>query len=154
MNSRFCHLARDTLDLHLVILFCHLIIYSSMYLWIYLLETSLTVQSKNSRTSFIDSFLWSLAWHFRLSLVCGNLKPWHLDRHRLKTSNKQFSRAFFVNVLLSCFVCHIMPESIANLTRENNDLKSKVSTLKEEISRLKDLFQQQSSRLCRSLPSY
>ena len=94
MNSRFCHLARDTLDLHRLILFCHLIIYSSMYLWIYLLETSLTVQSKNSRTSFIDSFLWSLAWHFRLSLVCGNLKPWHLDRHRLKTSNKQFSRAF------------------------------------------------------------
>jgi len=37
-----------------------------------------------------------------------------------------------------------MPESIANL-RENNDLKSKVSTLTEEISRLKDLFQQQSS---------
>ena len=40
-------------------------------------------------------------------------------------------------------MCHIMPESIANLKRENNDLKSKVST--EEISRLKDLFQQQSS---------
>ena len=39
-----------------------------------------------------------------------------------------------------------MPESIANLRRENNDLKSKVSTLTEEISRLKDLFQQQSSR--------
>ena len=38
-----------------------------------------------------------------------------------------------------------MPESIANLKRENNDLKSKVSTLTEEISRLKDLFQQQSS---------
>ena len=38
-----------------------------------------------------------------------------------------------------------MPESIANLRRENNDLKSKVSTLTEEISRLKDLFQQQSS---------
>ena len=34
-----------------------------------------------------------------------------------------------------------MPESIANLRRENNDLKS----LTEEISRLKDLFQQQSS---------
>ena len=30
-----------------------------------------------------------------------------------------------------------MPESIANLKRENNDLKSKVSTLTEEISRLK-----------------
>ena len=40
---------------------------------------------------------------------------------------------------------HIMPESIANLRRENNDLKSKVSTLTEEISRLKDLIQQQSS---------
>ena len=40
-------------------------------------------------------------------------------------------------------MCHIMPESIANLKRENNDLKSKVSM--EEISRLKDLFQQQSS---------
>ena len=39
-----------------------------------------------------------------------------------------------------------MPESIANLKRENNDLKSKVSMLTEEISRLKDLFQQQSSR--------
>ena len=38
-----------------------------------------------------------------------------------------------------------MPESTANLRRENNDLKSKVSTLTEEISRLKDLFQQQSS---------
>ncbi|CAH3192480.1 unnamed protein product [Porites evermanni] len=38
-----------------------------------------------------------------------------------------------------------MPESIANLRRENNDVKSKVSTLTEEISRLKDLFQQQSS---------
>ena len=38
-----------------------------------------------------------------------------------------------------------MPESIANLKRENNDLKSKVSTLTEEISRLKDLVQQQSS---------
>ena len=38
-----------------------------------------------------------------------------------------------------------MPESIANLNRENNDLKSKVSTLTEEISRLKDLFQQQRS---------
>ena len=38
-----------------------------------------------------------------------------------------------------------MPESIANPRRENNDLKSKVSTLTEEISRLKDLFQQQSS---------
>ena len=38
-----------------------------------------------------------------------------------------------------------MPESIANLRRENNDLKSKVSTLTEEISRLKDLVQQQSS---------
>ena len=38
-----------------------------------------------------------------------------------------------------------MPESIANLKRENNDLKSKVSTLTEEISRLKDLIQQQSS---------
>ena len=37
-----------------------------------------------------------------------------------------------------------MPESIANLRRENNDLKSKVLTLTEEISRLKDLFQQQS----------
>ena len=35
-----------------------------------------------------------------------------------------------------------MPESIANLKRENNDLKSKVSTLTEEISRLKDLFQE------------
>ena len=30
-----------------------------------------------------------------------------------------------------------MPESIANLKRENNDLKSKVSTLTEEILRLK-----------------
>ena len=39
-----------------------------------------------------------------------------------------------------------MPESIANLKRENNDLKSKVSMLTEEISRLKNLFQQQSSR--------
>ena len=38
-----------------------------------------------------------------------------------------------------------MPESIANLKRENNDLKSKVSTSTEEISRLKDLFQQQRS---------
>ena len=38
-----------------------------------------------------------------------------------------------------------MPESIANLKRENNDLKSKVSKLTEEISRLKDLIQQQSS---------
>ena len=38
-----------------------------------------------------------------------------------------------------------MPESIANLKRENSDLKSKVSTLTEEISRLKDLIQQQSS---------
>ena len=38
-----------------------------------------------------------------------------------------------------------MPESITNLKRENNDLKSKVSTLTEEISRLKDLIQQQSS---------
>ena len=38
-----------------------------------------------------------------------------------------------------------MPESIANLTRENNDLKSKFSTLTEDFSRLKDLFQQQSS---------
>ena len=36
-----------------------------------------------------------------------------------------------------------MPESIANLRRENNDLKSKVLTLTEEISTLKDLFQQQ-----------
>ena len=34
-----------------------------------------------------------------------------------------------------------MPESIANLRRENNDLKSKVSTLTEEISRLKDLVE-------------
>ena len=38
-----------------------------------------------------------------------------------------------------------MPESIANLRRENNDLQSNVLTLTEEISRLKDLFQQQSS---------
>ena len=38
-----------------------------------------------------------------------------------------------------------MPESIANLTRENNDLKSKFSTLTEDFSRIKDLFQQQSS---------
>ena len=38
-----------------------------------------------------------------------------------------------------------MPESIANLKRENSDLKSKVSTLTEEISRLKDLIQQQSN---------
>ena len=38
-----------------------------------------------------------------------------------------------------------MPESIVNLRKENNDLKSKVSTLTEEISRLKDLIQQQSS---------
>ena len=38
-----------------------------------------------------------------------------------------------------------MPESIANLRKENNDLKSKVSTLTEETSRLKDLIQQQSS---------
>jgi len=38
-----------------------------------------------------------------------------------------------------------MPESIANLKRENSDVKSKVSTLMEEISRLKDLIQQQSS---------
>ena len=30
-----------------------------------------------------------------------------------------------------------MPESTANLKRENNDVKSKVSTLTEEISRLK-----------------
>lgn len=42
-------------------------------------------------------------------------------------------------------MCHIMPESIANLRKENSDLKSKVSTLTEEISRLKDLIQQQSS---------
>ena len=38
-----------------------------------------------------------------------------------------------------------MPESIANRRKENIDLKSKVSTLREEISRLKDLIQQQSS---------
>ncbi|XP_068675716.1 kinetochore protein Nuf2-like [Montipora foliosa] len=38
-----------------------------------------------------------------------------------------------------------MPESIVNLRKENNYLKSKVSTLTEEISRLKDLIQQQSS---------
>ena len=43
-----------------------------------------------------------------------------------------------------------MPESIANLKRENNDLKSKVSTLTEETSRLKDLFQQQR---CSAAPS-
>ena len=52
---------------------------------------------------------------------------------------------FYIFVSFSCFVFHIMPESIANLKRENNDLKSKVSTLTEEISRLKDLIQQQSS---------
>ena len=38
-----------------------------------------------------------------------------------------------------------MPESIANLRKENNDLKSKVFTLTEEISRPKDLIQEQSS---------
>ena len=38
-----------------------------------------------------------------------------------------------------------MPESIVNLRKENNDLKSKVSALSEEISRLKDLTQQQNS---------
>ena len=38
-----------------------------------------------------------------------------------------------------------MPESIANLRKENNDLKSKVSTSTEEISRPKDLIQEQSS---------
>ena len=63
-------------------------------LWIYLLKTSINVHSKNSRTSFIDSFFWSVAWHFRLSLFCGNLEPWHLEWHRLETSNKHFSRAF------------------------------------------------------------
>ena len=36
-----------------------------------------------------------------------------------------------------------MPESIANIKRENNELRSKVSTLTEETSRLKDLIQQQ-----------
>ena len=52
---------------------------------------------------------------------------------------------YLFGYLVSCVVLS-MPESIANLRRENNDLKSKVSTLTEEISRLKDLFQQQSSR--------
>ena len=41
-----------------------------------------------------------------------------------------------------------MPESIANLRKENNDLESKVSTLTEEILRLKDLIQQQNQQ-CR-----
>ena len=55
------------------------------------------------------------------------------------------SFCFLIFVSLSCFVRHIMPESIANLRSENKDLKSKVSTLTEEISRLKDLFEQQSN---------
>ena len=38
-----------------------------------------------------------------------------------------------------------MPESIVNLRKENNDVKSKISALSEEISRLKDLIQQQNS---------
>ena len=36
---------------------------------------------------------------------------------------------FYLFVSVSCFVCHIMPESIVNLRKENNDLKSKVSAL-------------------------
>ena len=42
--------------------------------------------------------------------------------------------------MLSCTI----PESIAK-KRENNELRSKVSTLMEEISRLKDLIQQKSN---------
>ena len=48
---------------------------------------------------------------------------------------------FYLFVSFSCFVCHIMPESIANLKREN----IAILIITEEISRLKDLIQQQSS---------
>ena len=36
-----------------------------------------------------------------------------------------------------------MPDSIANIKGENNELRCKVSTLTEETSRLKDFIQQQ-----------
>ena len=34
---------------------------------------------------------------------------------------------FYLFVSFSCFVCHIVPESVANLKRENSDLRSKVN---------------------------
>ena len=132
MNSRFCHLARDTLDLHLVILFCHLIIYSSMYLWIYLLETSLTVQSKNSTTSFIDSFLWSLAWHFRLSTVltglfCQCFVMWVATHHvRVTLISSSFCSlkwAFLRNVSFRCVLTVVKLAEIFGLSLRFRDLE-------------------------------
>ena len=50
-----------------------------------------------------------------------------------------FLSVFSFNSLYDSFT---MPESVANLKRENNSLKAQLSTMADEISRLKEMIEQ------------
>ena len=52
---------------------------------------------------------------------------------------------FYIRVLASSYKPFNMPESVANLKRENNALKAQLSTMADEIAKLKETIEQHSN---------